>query len=61
MKYRWWIVGAVAVLAGGILMVRHFSQEKRILHFTGNEVGKSIEESQPENFESDVEAAGYLV
>ncbi len=60
MKLRWWIVGAVAALAGGILMVKHFSQEKRMLHIAGNEAGENIEESHPENLEPDFEAAEYL-
>jgi hypothetical protein len=61
MKLRWWIVGAVAVLAGGVLVVKHFSREKRFLRFTGDETGEKIEESYPENPESDFEAAEFLV
>ncbi len=61
MKSRWWIVGAVAVLAGGILIVKHFSQEKKDLQYAGNDRGANIEESQLENSDSDFEVEEYLL
>ncbi len=61
MKSRWWIVGAVAVVAGGILIVKHFSQEKKDLQYAGNDRGANIEESQLENSDSDFEVEEYLL
>ena len=61
MKLRWWIVGTVAVLAGGILIVKHFSLEKKNLQFAGNDRGAHIEESQPENSDPDYEVEEYLL
>ncbi len=61
MKLRWWIVGTIAVLAGGILIVKHFSQDKKDLQYAGNDRGANIEESQPENFDSDFEVEEYLL
>ncbi len=61
MKLRWWIVGTVAVLAGGILIVKHFSQDKKDLQYAGNDHGANIEESQPENFDSELEVEEYLL
>jgi hypothetical protein len=60
MKLRWWIAGTHAVLAGGILIAKHFSQERKVMHYAGNAGGENIEESQPENSEYDFELEEYL-
>lgn len=42
MKLRWWIVGAVAVFAGGILVINHLLQ--------GKELNKLVEDSDNRNY-----------
>lgn len=61
MKLRWWIMGVVAVVAGGILIVKHFLQEKTTLRFihTGDE--NNFEELTPGIPESEFEGSDFLI
>lgn len=61
MKLRWWIMGAVAVVAGGILIVKHFLQEKTILHSINNEDENNFEELTPGILESEFEGTDFLI
>ena len=62
MKLRWWIVGTVAVVAGGMLVLKHFVDNKeKLLPFIGNENGENISEFPPENPETEFDGSDFLI
>ena len=61
MKLRWWLVGALAVATGSVLVLRHILDEKRKnLHFIDNDNGKNFGEFPPEIPESEFEEVDFL-
>ncbi len=61
MKLRWWIVGTIAVVAGGVLVLKHFADNKdRFLHFADNENEKNFGGFPPEIHESEFDGADFL-
>jgi hypothetical protein len=62
MKLRWWIVGAVAVVAGGMLVLRHFADNKEKLgEYADNKSGNNVDDYQPDVFESEFVGEDFLI
>jgi hypothetical protein len=60
MKVRWWFLGALAAITGGILVVKHFVDSKKLLHFVESENEKNFGEFPPDIPESEFEGVDFL-
>jgi hypothetical protein len=61
MKLRWWLVGIVAVAAGGMFMIKHFVDNKKtFLPFVDNTNEKSFGTFPHEILETEFDDTEYL-
>jgi hypothetical protein len=62
MKLSWWIVGTVAVVAGGVFVLKHFVDNKEeLLPSMNNESEKKIGEFPSENPETEFDGSDFLI
>ena len=61
MKLRWWIIGTVAVVAGGVFIVKHFLQGENFFHFLVHEKENSSGKFLSENQESEFDGTDLIV
>jgi hypothetical protein len=62
MKLRWWIVGIVAVVAGGMFMIKHLVDIKKTFpQLDDNKNEKSFSKFTHEILETEFEDADFLV
>jgi hypothetical protein len=62
MKLRWLIVGTIAAVAGGVLVVKHFSENKeKYIRFTENENETNYREFSADSYESEFEGTEFLI
>ena len=61
MKLRWWIVGTIAAVAGGVLVIKALSENKEnYLHFVDNDNEKNYGEFPADIHESEFEGTDFL-
>ena len=61
MKVRWWILGTLATLAGGALLLKHLVDHNiNLLDFVESGNGKNLGEFSPEIPESEFDGIDFL-
>jgi hypothetical protein len=61
MKMRWWIVGTIAAIAGGVLVVKHLTENKEhSLQCAENDTDKKYSSYPSDLYESDFEGTDFL-
>ncbi len=62
MKLHWWIVGTVAALVSGMLVVKHFTESKeKYLLLVDNNNEKNYNEFTTDSYESEFEGTEFLI
>jgi hypothetical protein len=62
MKLRWWIVGTIAVIASGVLVMKHFAESKeKYPHPVDNNNEKNYDEFPTDIYESEFEGTEFLI
>jgi hypothetical protein len=61
MKLRWWVVGSIAVVAGGVFMIKHLVDSKKTdLNYVENTNEKSIGTFPHEIHDTDFDGIDFL-
>jgi len=62
MKLNWWIVGTIVVVASGVLVIKHFAENKeKYLRFADNNNEKNYDEIPADIYESEFEGIEFLI
>jgi predicted small secreted protein len=62
MKLRWWIVGTIAVVASGVLVMKHCAESKeKYLRLVDNNNEKNYDEFPADIYESEFEGTEFLI
>jgi predicted small secreted protein len=62
MKLRWWIVGTIAVIASGMLVMKHLTESKeKYFRLVDNNNEKKYDEFPVDVFESEFEGTEFLI
>jgi predicted small secreted protein len=62
MKLRWWIVGTIAAVASGVLVMKHFAEGKeKYLRLVDNNNEKNYDEFPADIYESEFEGTEFLI
>jgi hypothetical protein len=61
MKLRWWVVGIVAVAAGGMFMIKHLVDNKKtFFNFVDNNNEKSFGKFPNESLETEFDDTDFV-
>jgi predicted small secreted protein len=62
MKLRWWIIGTIAAIASGVLIMKHFAESKeKYLRLVDNNNEKNYDEFPADIYESEFEGTEFLI
>ena len=62
MKLRWWIAGTIAAVASGILVMKHFAEDKeKYLRLVDNNNEKNCDEIPLDIYGSEFEGTEFLI
>jgi hypothetical protein len=62
MKLRWLIIGTIAAVAGGVLVAKHFAENKeKYIRFTENDNETNYREFSTDSYESEFEGTEFLI
>ncbi|GEM_PF-1872853 len=61
MKLRWWLLGTIAAVTGGVLLLKHFiSRNQNLLRFDGNGNEKNFSMLPSDIAESEFDGVDFL-
>ncbi len=62
MKLHWWIVGTIAVIASGVLVMKHFTESKeKYPRLVDNNNEKNYDEFPADIYGSEFEGTEFLI
>jgi predicted small secreted protein len=61
MKLRWWIVGTIAAVTSGVLVMKYITDNKqKLFHFADSDNEKNYDKSQDYVHESEFDGTNFL-
>ena len=62
MKLRWWIIGTIAAVASGVLVIKHITEDKeKYLRLVDNNNEKNCDEIPSDIYDSEFEGTEFLI